>query len=210
MNTYTVPNLETAEGLMNIGPAGKSFLVCRGIAGGMLPDAHSTEVDRLAMTIWMGWDGEGAEEEPVETGANDWDTAPAADPFACGECGGAGRVCDGETCDACGGSGTIPGADYWEKCFSAAPKTDELRAAGIVDPEYIGEIAPTPGNPLGYYRGPQRPASNPVPLEARPHYGAIRERLDGIVSDFHEAAHQAARDFRREPGMWPTANYRRA
>lgn len=55
--------------------------------------------------------------------------------------------------------------------------TATLRAAGINDPEYIAEVRPTRRNPLGYYRGPQRPATNPVPLEDRPHYAAILPAL---------------------------------
>jgi hypothetical protein len=137
MNTYTVPNPQNAEGLMNIGPAGKSFLVCRGIAGGILTDEAPVIVDRAAMLLWMDWattdnleavmaDNELYPEDTLESPENDdWDSsAPAADPFACVECGGAGRVLDGETCDGCNGTGAVPGADYWAKCFDASPITE--------------------------------------------------------------------------------------
>jgi hypothetical protein len=130
MTTYTVPNPETAEGLTNIGPAGKSFLVCRGIAGGLpeMEDAHPHNVDRVAMMIWMGWLGDDGQETPEavaqatekaaemdterESG-DDWDSYTPAPADDCHECGGAGRVLAGERCEGCQGSGKAPQADTY-------------------------------------------------------------------------------------------------
>lgn len=213
MNTYTVPNLETAEGLTNIGPAGKSFLVCRGIAGGVLTDESPVIVDRAAMLIWMAWataetlevamaDAELFSEPAAELPENDdWDSSTAGDPNACVECGGSGRVLDGERCQGCGGLGRVADVPFaQEVCryllnleplsatFAGLTKDPEalsmeyLRACGITDPEYIGMVRPDARNPFGYYRGPGTPATNPLALERRPRYLEIHDALMAFLA----------------------------
>lgn len=52
LNTYAVPDPQNGVGLLNLGPAGKTFLACRGIVGGLLPDEAPVVVDRAAMLLW--------------------------------------------------------------------------------------------------------------------------------------------------------------
>jgi hypothetical protein len=55
ITTYRVPDAANGEGLLNVGPGGKTFLACRGTAGGLLPDESPVIVDRAAMLLWMAW-----------------------------------------------------------------------------------------------------------------------------------------------------------
>jgi hypothetical protein len=104
MTTWTIPDPENGEGLLNIGPAGKTFLACRGIAGSLLPDESPVEVDQVAMFLWLGWTPDGSS-IPQAADGDDWDAYQPADPDACHECAGTGRVLDGEGCDGCGATG---------------------------------------------------------------------------------------------------------
>lgn len=66
--------------LLAEGDLGRTFLGCRGIAGGMLRDESPVVVDRLATLIHNG-------------------------EARCPECAGYGRVLDGDRCDHCEGCG---------------------------------------------------------------------------------------------------------
>jgi hypothetical protein len=200
MDTYTVPNPAEATGLMNIGPAGITFLGARGIAGGVLTDESPVVVDRAAMLIWMAWatketiveamtDAElwEADLQPVEAGEDDWDTSEVpTDPDACHECAGAGRVLDGESCDGCGGSGKAPHLAFLYGDGHRA--MDTLRTVyAITDPEYIGMTEPNPSNnALGYRKLAGAPYRNVIPLMERPYYAQIHDALMRYLADCRE------------------------
>lgn len=61
-----------------------------------------------------------------------------------------------------------------------APTADALRAAGVVDPEWIAMVPPTRRNPLGYYRGPGYPPVNPRALSERPAWAAVAARVSAL------------------------------
>jgi hypothetical protein len=84
LTTYTLPDPQNGRGLLNVGPAGRTFLACRGIAGGLLPDESPVVVDRAAMLLWSAL---ATHEEVVEMAAHgafswpgDEDEAPVAPP----------------------------------------------------------------------------------------------------------------------------------